>query len=145
MQLYVLALAFKGDKVLLVRKNEGPQNGKLNGIGGKIEDAEDAYAAMQREWEEEIGSPAPEFEQIGEMCGVNLDNPWKIALFKSEIRLTDLQLPKMNDVGEQLGYFEVWSCFKPEFAPTFAQNIPTMVAHALMGEGILELVVGAET
>jgi 8-oxo-dGTP diphosphatase len=55
---YVVGLAFSSDKtqVAMIKKNRPePQKGKLNGIGGKIEDGELAQTAMEREFQEETG------------------------------------------------------------------------------------------
>lgn len=53
---YVCGFMFDGDRVLLIRKNRPDwQAGKLNGIGGKVEDGEDMNIAMVREFYEETG------------------------------------------------------------------------------------------
>ena len=55
---YVVGLYFNEDhsKVALIRKNRPEwQKGKLNGIGGKIEEGESIYEAMIREFREEAG------------------------------------------------------------------------------------------
>lgn len=55
---YVAGLMFSidEDSVLLIRKNRPEwQVGKLNGIGGKIEEKESNTVAMCREFEEETG------------------------------------------------------------------------------------------
>jgi len=55
---YVLGFMFAKDKkrVVLIRKNKPLwQSGKLNGVGGKIEDNENPLQAMIREFEEEVG------------------------------------------------------------------------------------------
>ena len=55
---YVLGFVFIGnDKILLQLKNRGGEflNGKLNGLGGKIEQGESALSAMDREYFEETG------------------------------------------------------------------------------------------
>lgn len=55
---YVLGFVFIGnDKILLQLKNRGGDylNGKLNGLGGKIEEGESAISAMAREYFEETG------------------------------------------------------------------------------------------
>lgn len=55
---YVLGFVFIGDdKILLQLKNRGGDylNGKLNGLGGKIENGENELSAMIREYFEETG------------------------------------------------------------------------------------------
>lgn len=56
---YVAGFAFNDakDRVVLIRKNRPEwQVGKLNGVGGKIEDTDiDGFAAMCREFHEETG------------------------------------------------------------------------------------------
>lgn len=55
---YVVGLVFDASNtnVLLVRKNRPNwQVGKLNGIGGKVEEGETPYEAVVRECEEECG------------------------------------------------------------------------------------------
>jgi 8-oxo-dGTP diphosphatase len=61
--LYVLGFAFRptvhGIKVILIEKTKpGWMKGRLNGVGGKVEDGEKASAAMAREFEEETGYPS---------------------------------------------------------------------------------------
>jgi 8-oxo-dGTP diphosphatase len=58
MKKYVVGFMFSPDKqfVALIKKNRPEwQAGKLNGIGGKIEDGETPRAAMVREFQEETG------------------------------------------------------------------------------------------
>lgn len=54
---YVVGFAFWRDKVLLIHKKKGPAYvvGKLNGVGGKIENGEQVRSAMVREFMEETG------------------------------------------------------------------------------------------
>lgn len=56
---YVVGFMFTTDlsKVLLILKNKPEwQSGKLNGIGGKVEDGETFHAALAREFLEETGA-----------------------------------------------------------------------------------------
>lgn len=60
---YSLGFLFTYDysKVALIRKIKPDwQKGKLNGVGGKVEEGESFRRAMQREWEEEAGIPVSE-------------------------------------------------------------------------------------
>jgi len=52
---YVVGFRFCGEQVLLLRKQRPAwQNGKLNGVGGKIERGETPMLAMACEWIEEV-------------------------------------------------------------------------------------------
>lgn len=54
---YVVGFLFQEDRVCLIRKNKPEwQRGRLNGVGGKIEEGETARQAMIREFEEETGT-----------------------------------------------------------------------------------------
>lgn len=53
---YVVGFLFADDEVLLIKKNHPSwQFGKLNGLGGHIEENESPLDAMIREFEEESG------------------------------------------------------------------------------------------
>jgi 8-oxo-dGTP diphosphatase len=53
---YVVGFLHDGQSVVMVRKNRPEwQAGKLNGVGGRIEDGERSYDAMVREFHEETG------------------------------------------------------------------------------------------
>lgn len=68
---YVVGFMFSEDyeKVALIRKNKPDwQKGKLNGIGGKIEQDECPDDAMLREFEEEAGAVAT-WKHYGRMKG----------------------------------------------------------------------------
>lgn len=74
---YVVGFMFSTsyNMVLLVRKQRPDwQRGLLNGIGGHIEDGEDANNAMERECREETGiNPLGSWNQFCEMSGINND------------------------------------------------------------------------
>jgi 8-oxo-dGTP diphosphatase len=55
----------EGPAVVLIRKNKPEwQAGKLNGVGGKIEEGEEPIDAMRREWKEETGETREVWEQF---------------------------------------------------------------------------------
>jgi 8-oxo-dGTP diphosphatase len=71
--------------VLLIRKDHPAwQAGKLNGIGGKLEQDETPRAAMVREFKEECGIDTSEdewnhYETIVENGQVEVDGRWRLA------------------------------------------------------------------
>jgi 8-oxo-dGTP diphosphatase len=95
---YVLGIVTTPDKkkVLLIHKNKPEwQNGKWNGIGGKIEGDETPHRAMDREWLEETRCAVPDV--------------W------------DLRIRLMHPSRDSLVYFfhgivshELMACFKDE-------------------------------
>lgn len=70
---YVCGFAFDREHhnvLVLIEKNKPEwQKGKLNGIGGKIEDGETPHAAMVRECREETGLEIPEWKQFARYTG----------------------------------------------------------------------------
>ena len=80
-QLYVLGFAFTPDgRVALIQKKRPAwQAGKLNGIGGKVENTEDSTAAMRREFREETGVdiPVQAWQFRGRMFGEN----WSVFVY----------------------------------------------------------------
>jgi len=70
MQEYVLGFLFnkQGNMVWLIRKNKPQwQAGKLNGIGGKVEENEKPHVAMRREFKEEAGLDIEDWKFYGTM------------------------------------------------------------------------------
>lgn len=64
---YVVGFIFSWDKksVILIKKQHPEwQKGRLNGIGGHINDKETAVAAMQRECKEETGLDLPAWNEF---------------------------------------------------------------------------------
>lgn len=69
---YVVGFLFSPDKsdVLLIQKNRPEwQAGRLNGVGGKVEQDETAHEAMVREFAEETGMEVPGWDHAGVMMG----------------------------------------------------------------------------
>ena len=74
--------------VVLIRKEKPAwQRGKLNGVGGKIEEGETPAEAMRREFLEETGMDIKSWEQYVTLTGegftvhffhAHTDNPWAV-------------------------------------------------------------------
>lgn len=81
---YVCGFVYFNDLVSLIRKNKpGWQKGKLNGLGGKIEDGEIPEVAMQREFQEEAGLLIP--LEDWELCVVieNVKMDYMLYIFRA--------------------------------------------------------------
>lgn len=80
---YVVGFMFNPaeDAVLLIRKTHPDwQKGKLNGIGGMIEDGESAIEAMRREFLEEVGMDHADWRQF---CVLSDARKWSIHFFSA--------------------------------------------------------------
>ena len=89
--------------LLLVRKNRPAwQSGFLNGIGGKVEFAEEPRVAMHREWAEETGDTTQ--HPWVEFCRLDGNN-FGVHFFKCRTQVPHhyrLERQRVNDVGETL-------------------------------------------
>lgn len=88
-QLYVLGFAFTHDgRVALIRKKRPQwQEGRLNGIGGKVEDNESSIEAMQREFLEETGLDIKShyWQYRGRMYGYD----WSVFVYTVQIQAVE--------------------------------------------------------
>ena len=78
---YVVGFMFNPaeDAVLLIRKTHpNRQKGKLNGVGGRIDDGESALEAMRREFLEEVGIEQSNWQQF---CVLGDAREWQIHFF----------------------------------------------------------------
>jgi 8-oxo-dGTP diphosphatase len=83
----VVGFAFyPGSSVYLIRKNRPKwQKGKLNGIGGHVEDGETSLEAMQREFKEEAGLDLSDWKYICKMGG----DDWDLDVFATILSARD--------------------------------------------------------
>ena len=100
---YVVGFAFSEDKVLLIRKNSPAwQAGKLNGVGGKIEDHDkEPVDAMVREFEEETGIKTTKGDWKP-VCTMFEHNLFNVHVFKANIDTSAHQSITKEIVGEYL-------------------------------------------
>lgn len=80
---YVVGFMFNPaeNAVLLIRKTHPDwQKGKLNGVGGRIEDDETPAEAMQREFTEETGITHSDWRQF---CVLGDARKWQIHFFSA--------------------------------------------------------------
>jgi len=133
---YVVGFAFSryGNKVALIRKNKPDwQAGKLNGIGGKVEQDEYYFYAMVREFREETGVQTN--NQDWDLVTTLTSNTWKMTVFKSflepevfrSIRTIEEEVVEIHDTKE---------LFTRMFEGTenTIHNIPMLLAMCLSDE-----------
>jgi 8-oxo-dGTP diphosphatase len=127
MKKYVLGFAINHDAVLLVRKNKPAwQKGKLNGIGGGIEDFDKfPVHAMVREFKEETGldSKLKDWKNFCIMYG----SDFEIHCFRNDnIKKFLYNHNVKNDIGELLyvGYIsDFWQYDEDELI----SNVPWLI------------------
>lgn len=126
MKKYVLGFAMDGDLVLLVRKNKPAwQKGKLNGIGGGIEDFDESpLHAMVREFKEETGIDTiiEDWHNFAIMHG----SDWEVYCFESQVprpKLVSVQ-GLNNDIGERL---ENWYISELRNESAVISNVPWLI------------------
>src|SRR5882672_6344756 len=95
MKRYVLGFLFDalGNYVALIRKDHpAQQQGKLNGIGGKIKPDETPTQAMRREFAEETNLDVLGWYWFGQLgtkaaiSGAGADDDWRVELFRARLQ-----------------------------------------------------------
>lgn len=99
MKKYVLGFMFVYDNcVLIERTKDDWQYGLVNGIGGKIEDNEDPYDAMIREFEEEAGAETY-YHEWNHVITLDDSQSWIIYVFRGDSN-RHLDLNQFCDEGK---------------------------------------------
>ena len=101
---WVLAFAYVGTRVLLIRKKRPWwQAGLLNGVGGKIEEGETPLQAMRREFQEETGVDVPDqhWFEFGRLSWK--DEKVDVVLFRT-FNVATLDATSTTD--ERVGWYE---------------------------------------
>ena len=99
MQQQVCGFLFGTDfrRVVLIRKNRPDwQKGKLNGVGGRVEENEDPLQAIRREFEEETGLPVPGWSSF---CDLRIGDELSVHFFVAYVadNLLDLVKSKTDE------------------------------------------------
>jgi 8-oxo-dGTP diphosphatase len=130
MKRYVLGFAFQptfNDEVVLIRKLKPEwQAGKLNGVGGSIEEGESPSQAMSREFFEEAGvaTDPQRWRSFATMRGAG----WEVFCF--ETRLHNYEYDHLESkTAEQLVMCKVDEL---PYEGDVIENIPVLVAAALI-------------
>jgi len=131
---FVFGLGVEADAhVMLIKKNRPEwQNGKLNGIGGHIEEGETPSDAMEREWAEETMLPQPsEWRKVCVMEG----SGWRVFIFAGRTNTFTLEETDGMEVDEgklTLVPLDEWEDYKAKTIPNLNWLIPkalTVLEH----------------
>lgn len=105
MRKYVVGFLFNetGDEVALVRRNHPPsQDGKLNGVGGHVEDGETFDEAMRREALEEWGKP---FGEVGwEHYEIVGGDDWQMYVYRAFDNIV-YDVPSKDDTDQRINIY----------------------------------------
>lgn len=118
MKLVTLCLLVKEDEILLAMKKRGFGTGKINGIGGKVQDGETVETAAIRETEEEVGviiNPA-KMEKAGNIQFYFKDKPeWNqymhiflVRDWQGEPKESEEMRPQWFDIKD-IPFEDMWS------------------------------------
>jgi len=131
---YVLGFAFNEDKskVILIRKNRPEwMSGKLNGIGGHIEEGECKLDAMQREFLEETGIHTPRTDwnlKIKMRSSIELIYVFSTILPENEFN----SVKSITDEQVCIVHFTEENCLPPDVLPNLLWLIPLCLDETIV-------------
>ena len=121
-------LIIKDDKIVLIRKNGGPYNGKLDLPGGTIEWGETPEIALIRELKEEVGIEVSDYELFDANSitfewthkeqlekGHHIGIFYKILDYKNEL-LENINIDNKNDDSLGANFYEIKKLKKNELS-----------------------------
>ena len=121
-------LIIKDNKIVLIRKNGGPYNGKLDLPGGTIEWGETPEIALIRELKEEVGIEVSNYELFDANSitfewmhkeqlekGHHIGIFYKILNYKNEI-LENINIDNKNDDSLGANFYEIKKLKKNELS-----------------------------
>lgn len=109
-----LAIAHRGDEILLGLKKRDFGKGRWNGFGGKLEPGEDIETALRREVKEESGMVLKKFDKRGIFKFIFENEPqtlevhlYKILEYEGEPSESEEMLPRWFSVSE-IPFDQMW-------------------------------------
>jgi 8-oxo-dGTP diphosphatase len=125
---YVVGLLFDDDRHVLLIKKTHPewQEGKLNGIGGRVRDDEMPFEAMVREFKEECGLVITDWHCVSTLHGVdaNEDN-WKVFFYAASCSYNAmLNAEQLTDEMPCIAALEMFYEDSDEYVPNLYWIVP---------------------
>lgn len=134
-QLGSYGLVIKNDKILLIKKNGGPYDGKLDLPGGTIEFDEKPSDALIREFNEEVGIDIKDYE-LFDADSVSFDWSFKDMLikvyhvgifykvlnYKNEIK-KEVNIDEVNDDSLGADFYEIKKLKKDDLSAIAALEL----------------------
>ena len=128
-QLGSYALILENKKILLIKKNGGPYDGKLDLPGGTIEFSEKPVDALKRELMEEVGIEVQKYElfdansvtfewKYKNHITVKVHHTgifYKVLKYKNEIK-KEVKIDKINDDSLGANFYEISSLRKKDLS-----------------------------
>lgn len=130
MKEYVLGFLFSygfEDVVLILKNRPQWQAGKMNGLGGGIENTDSSpVSAMQREFKEECGADIDNWHKFAIMEGPN----WRVYCFAAFRPTVFLKENVQTTTDEGVGIESVQLLHEPAFSAELLPNVPWLCAMA---------------
>jgi len=112
--------------VLITKSRPEWQAGKLNGVGGHIEEGEDALSAMRREWSEETGMPTSDWQFFRTIAGPD----WACACYYASFYCEEPPMAfKASD--EPAGWYDLGLLQEPYFRAKMVEGVPELLEQAI--------------
>lgn len=134
--LYNLSFVFKNDQVLMMRRANEPNPGKLNGLGGKIEHSELISSSMIRELREEAGITPLQYHLSCLLRCSNRDSQKDYMIFCYAIHAFEGQIFDATEEG-QLEWIDLRQINTKNV--DLVDNIPYFLPHIINHQPLLEM------
>lgn len=122
------------ESVLLIRKNKPEkQKGRLNGVGGKVEDGETFRMAMEREFQEEAGMHVTSWKETVLLIGEHYEVQffWAVGDLSKAVSMTEEKL-EIHRVDSLVNNRDVLTNLKWIIPVMFDKTIDNMMAVELV-------------
>lgn len=137
MKSYVCGFYFDDtlSRVVLIWKNKPKwQEGKLNGVGGKIEKDENPYDAMRREFKEETGIDHKDWVYFISLSGYD----WHVSFFYAIGKFNEFEYAETQE-EEEVAKIDIDTLDSFDYIPNLKWLIPMAIYHAENSDDIISI------